>query len=237
MSRFLSPGARIVEVGCGTGWMVTLPLRRRGFDIIGIDIDAESIEYGQRLFTASGLDPTLLSAARIEDLRGPYDAFVISEVLEHLPDVVGEDMLHAARQKLIPGGMLLVTVPNGRGWYELESFLWNRTPLGAVLQKTGIAPLIRRLRQPLASGPTRDRVPSTLSYSPHVQRFSFASIQHRIEAAGFEVIAARGSVLLCGPFTELLLTGSKVAQAINLRLGERFSQYASAFFIAAQRPA
>ena len=37
LSKHLKPGDRIVEVGCGTGYMITLPLLASGYDITGIE--------------------------------------------------------------------------------------------------------------------------------------------------------------------------------------------------------
>ena len=47
----------------------------------------------------------------------------------------------------------------------------------------------------------------TIADSPHLQRFTWTSIHTLLAEFGFEVIEARGAILVCGPFSDLLLTG------------------------------
>ena len=237
MARHLRSTDRVLEVGCGTGWRVTLPLRQWGFDVQGTDVDAASIEYGRGLFARAGQPGDALKSDDLRTLDGGFDAIIVSEVLEHLDDPSIEELLALIRSKLAPGGTLIVTVPNGRGWFELEAFLWWRTGVGKLLTASGLAFAIRRLRAIFVAGPTRNIVPSTLSSTPHVQRFNLRSIQDRLRGAGFEVVDASGSVLFAGPFSDLLFTGSHAAQVLNRRLGVRFPRAAAGFYVAATAPA
>lgn len=43
-------GAKVLELGCGTGWAITLPLLRQGIDVVGVDIDEPSIRMVRRCF-------------------------------------------------------------------------------------------------------------------------------------------------------------------------------------------
>jgi SAM-dependent methyltransferase len=169
----------------------------------------------------------------LDEVAGEFDVIIVSEVLEHLSDDELDLMLAELRAKLKPQGRLLVTVPNGYGWFEAESFLWHKTGLGFLLTYSGVAPLIRRLRIPFASGPTFGKVPSSLSSAPHVQRFTLAGIEKMLAAAGFDVIDSRGSVLACGPVTDTLFTGFAWLMAVNCRLGEFFPKIAAGFYLAA----
>src|SRR5206468_11993291 len=45
----LQPEDRVVEFGCGTGRLITLPLRASGYDIVGVDLDQRSIDHGRGL--------------------------------------------------------------------------------------------------------------------------------------------------------------------------------------------
>ena len=69
--------------------------------MVGIDLDEPSISYGRDLLRRNSLAP---DALRVADL--------------------GLSTLSTIRDRLRPGGRLLVTVPNGYGWFELEARLW-----------------------------------------------------------------------------------------------------------------
>jgi len=114
----------VVELGCGTGYMISLQLAQLGYRVIGVDLDEPSIRYGREQFRQAGQDPSCLRAGDLADIDVTADVIVASEVLEHLHDEELGPTLRTIRAKLKPGGRLLVTVPNGYGWFELESRLW-----------------------------------------------------------------------------------------------------------------
>ena len=54
--KFLNKNQKIVDICCGTGYMVTIPLISEGYDIIGVDLDQKSIDYGKNLLKKNHLD-------------------------------------------------------------------------------------------------------------------------------------------------------------------------------------
>ena len=64
----LDPSRRAVELGCGTGYMLTYPLRVWAYDVVGVDLDVPSIEYGRRILEQAGVDPVALEARDFRDL-------------------------------------------------------------------------------------------------------------------------------------------------------------------------
>jgi hypothetical protein len=56
-----------------------------------------------------------------------------------------------------------------------------------------------------------------------------------LRKSGFEVVSVQGSVLVAGPFSNLLLTGLAAPMALNRFLGERLTPVAAGFFIACRR--
>jgi 2-polyprenyl-3-methyl-5-hydroxy-6-metoxy-1,4-benzoquinol methylase len=222
-----------VELGCGTGYMLTLPLRVWGYDVVGLDLDEESVAYGRQLMRKAGLSEDLVRCEDIADYEGPVTVVIASEVLEHMSDVVLDDVLRTVRAKLGRGGKMLVTIPNGYGWFELESALWFKLGLGRIIELLRLDAIIRLVKRPM-TGDYRDAShPSTLADSPHVQRFTLAGIRRRLEQAGFEVMEARGSALVCGPFSNLLFTGFRRVMALNVALGRRWPALASDFQLVA----
>ena len=138
---------RVVEFGCGTGRLITLPLRAWGFDVTGVDLDGRSIEHGRELLRDAGLDPEALQTADLRELPGPFDAVIASEILEHLDDDELRDSLALIHERLVAGGKLLVTTPNGYSLFELENLLWYRTGVDRLYRRTATGGLARRLRR------------------------------------------------------------------------------------------
>jgi SAM-dependent methyltransferase len=228
---------RAVEFGCGTGRLITLPLRTWGYDVTGFDHDKVSIDYGRRLLAEAGLDEDALQAVDLRDLPGPFDAVIASEILEHLDDGELRESLELIREKLVPGGKLLVTTPNGYSVFELENLLWYRTGVDRLYRRLSSGGLTRRLRRMKAAHAdwSETAEPMTLADSPHKQRFTWRSIHDILARAGFDVVEARGAILFCGPFTDLAFSGLPRVMGLNKRLGQRFPRAASDFYLAAVR--
>jgi SAM-dependent methyltransferase len=233
--EWLRPADRAIEFGCGTGYMLALPLRAAGYDVCGVDLDRESIARGREIMAAAGQPPEVLQAVDLRDVEGPLDVVIASEILEHLGDAALHESLLLIRDRLRPEGLLLVTVPNGYGWFELEALLWQRTPLGRLFRLGPVQGLMYRLRRLLA-GPYEDAAhPSTVADSPHLRRFTLRSLCATLEANGFAVESTRGSVMCCGPFTHAVLTGVSPFMRLNAFLGDRFPALAAGFYVAARR--
>lgn len=231
-------GGRVVEVGCGTGWGVTIPTLLSGASIVGVDLDESSIAYGRQLLLREGADERSLIACDLRDLPEQFDVAIASELLEHLHDHELREMLRTIRSKLKPCGTLLVTVPNGYGWYELEALVWRRTGIGRVIDLLRIKSLLRRLKLLLVSGAPFTVVPTTLSACPHVRRFTLRGLMRHLQREGFEVVETRGSVMFCGPFSDMLFGGARGVQRANVRLGRRYPHSSAGFYVAARaRPA
>jgi SAM-dependent methyltransferase len=227
----VSPGATLIELGCGTGYMISRPLIRLGYDAYGVDLDRKSVEYGQGVLRDEGLDPGRLQAVDIRYLDVEADAVVASEILEHVPDEHIEALFDSIRKRLKPDGQLLVTVPNGRGWFELESFLWFKAKIGELLRRLRVVWFIMGVKRHVLGVETDYPHPSTLADSPHVRFFTFGSVQRLLRQQGFEVTSITGSVLFAGPFSNLLFTGITPAMKLDAALGGWFPRIAAGYYV------
>ena len=91
--------------------------------------------------------------------------------------------LNAIQEKLPNDGRLLVTVPNGYGWFELENFFWNKLRAGQFLEWVGFVELVYQIKKIfLAKKIDHPPHPSTLSESPHIQHFTASTIQKILKA-------------------------------------------------------
>jgi SAM-dependent methyltransferase len=104
VASWIRDGARVLDVGC--------------FDA------ALFAELGPRIATGIGLDPLLtepitserfrLVPGRFPDARldaGPFDVITMLAVLEHVPAAALERWAHACAELLVPGGLVIATMP------------------------------------------------------------------------------------------------------------------------------
>jgi SAM-dependent methyltransferase len=223
-----------VEFGCGTGYMISRPMTMIGYTMIGVDLDRASVEYGNQLFVREGLPGQILQTIDLADLDVSPDAVIASEVLEHIPDKDLPVVVETIHNKLKPEGKLLVTVPNGYGWFELESFLWFKLGMGKILEVLQIVRIVNKLKR-IVFNATDYEYPSTIADSPHMQRFTYDSIQSLLRNHGFEVESITGSVLFAGPFSNLFFTGIRPVMYVNRILGARLPRIAAGFYVSCRK--
>jgi SAM-dependent methyltransferase len=115
IASFLRPGARILELGSGTGQQA-LALSQRGFEIVGIEIP-DSNYNASRVFPIIDYDGRHIPC---EDAS--IDIVFSSNVLEHVPDL---HQLHGEiRRVLKPDGYCIHVLPTHgwRFWTTLSAF-------------------------------------------------------------------------------------------------------------------
>jgi 2-polyprenyl-3-methyl-5-hydroxy-6-metoxy-1,4-benzoquinol methylase len=105
-------GARILELGCGTG-LFTLPLARQGYAVRAVDISGGMLgELRGKLEQEDGLRVTT-ERASVWSFRPesdePFDAVIGIGLLEYLPDP--DEALRRAAAWIRPGGLAVFTAP------------------------------------------------------------------------------------------------------------------------------
>jgi SAM-dependent methyltransferase len=107
------PPARVLDCGCGSGWLTHL-LQRRGYDAVGIDVAAQAIDLARSNPPfRSQADPAfhvLDSEAMAFDAE--FDAVLFYDSLHHSVDE--GRALACAYRALRPGGVCVTSEP-GRG--------------------------------------------------------------------------------------------------------------------------
>lgn len=232
---FLKSGDKTADIGCGTGVMITIPLIEEGLDVIGFDLDSPSIDYGRDILKKNGFAQELLICEDFSKISFCPTKIILSEVLEHLNDDQIEDLLSLIFLKLEPRGLLLVTVPNGYGWFELESFLWYKLKIGKVLSFLKIEEYCIILKNKLLGFNTVSSLPSSLDSSPHIQKFTYFSLSRLLKKHGFKIKEWRGGSLVSGPFSNLFFTGFGPIMKLNMFLGKKLPLIAADFYMAAEK--
>lgn len=137
IDRHAKPGGRVLDVGCGTGFLLER-LAARGFSGLGIDLSPESIAHTRKrlevLGVADRLDARVGSA--YEPPEGPFDLITLTDVLEHLEDP--RACLAALRPQLAPGGLVVINTPNRRSLPGARRWLSEH---GASFIKVSLAPV------------------------------------------------------------------------------------------------
>lgn len=120
----------VLEVGCGEG-AFGASLEARGVAVTGIEPDRRAAALARRRLSRL-LDVTFDKGAGL--LAGEaFDAVVLADVLEHLPDPVGA--LRTVRSLLRPGGEVVFSLPNAQHASVLAGMLqgrWDRALEGVV---------------------------------------------------------------------------------------------------------
>lgn len=117
-----SPGARLLDLGCGTGHHLAWA-RTRGYAVAGTDGSEAMLAEARRLNPGSDLRLARADAVPFEDAS--FEAVLCIEVLRYLPDVA--PCIAEIARVLKPGGVALVTASP---LFNLNGYpLFNRAAL------------------------------------------------------------------------------------------------------------
>jgi 2-polyprenyl-3-methyl-5-hydroxy-6-metoxy-1,4-benzoquinol methylase len=105
------PGARLLEIGCGPGYLLQA-LKERGFRRLeGVDLSPANVTLCRERF---GLEGVVASDAEafLASRRGAFDVVVLKDMLEHVEKSRLSDFVALLASGLASGGRLIVQVPN-----------------------------------------------------------------------------------------------------------------------------
>jgi len=111
LHALMPQGARVLDVGCGTGSVTRVANEGKNNRVLAIEPDGNrsAVARSRGVEVVCGfLDQAFLVQ------NGPFDVIMFSDVLEHLASP--SDMLKLAMSGLKPGGFILASVPNVAHW-------------------------------------------------------------------------------------------------------------------------
>lgn len=107
---YLAPPRRILEVGAATGDFLQLIREAGNPSVTGLEPSAQAVALARERDIA--LLQGTLDEARFP--TGAFDTILLQHVLEHLPEPI--DALRRLAGWLVPGGVLILWLPNGDSW-------------------------------------------------------------------------------------------------------------------------
>lgn len=114
-----SASRRVLDVGCAHGWFLEAAAAAR-YSVLGVEPDAKVFEAtaARGLPVRKGYFPEALQPDE------QFDVIVFNDVFEHIPDV--HSIAAVCHQRLAPGGLLVLNLPNSRGFFYRLSKVFAR---------------------------------------------------------------------------------------------------------------
>lgn len=110
----LRAGARVADLGCGSGVFTEL-LRRRGYSAVGVDISPKLVAVGRTKYP--GLELLEGDAENLPFESGSLDGVLLSGLVHHFPDP--RRLAAEVSRVLKPGGRFVAFDPN-----RANPFMW-----------------------------------------------------------------------------------------------------------------
>lgn len=213
---------RVLDVGCGNGSQLALPLvKTEGYQLTGIDPDRRSIEHAVGLAADEARARFLCKTVGELSEERPFDVVILSEVLEHLERP--EELLAASVRLMDKEGILIVTVPNGYGEFEIDSWVFRKLRLQRVVDA-----LARNKREVLGATDNHE--------SGHVQFFTLARLRRLFRECGLATFREGTASFLAGPIAGHVLARSERFILWNARVTDSLPfRLASGWYFALRR--
>ncbi len=220
-----STGGTVLDVGCGNGIM-SRAIAQHGYQVLGIDISAKAIEKA-RVVDQDNVRFQVMNADELVADGSTYDAVICSEVLEHLSDP--SSLLTTLYSLLTDQGVLIVTVPNGRGPRELLI----TQPMQKLQQSGG--PLLTGVEAAKKAlgydGQTEQSAADDLT---HVQYFTKNSLRRLLNTHLFRMRTFEHANFLADVFPiSLLANRSYWLQAVDCRVADALPHHFTCGFYSA----
>ena len=154
-------GARILEIGCGTG-ASTIPFAEQGSEVTGIDVSEEALAVARDRCRLYGVHAKHIcaNASQISAIAnsGNFDAIIFFAVLEHMTPEERRQSLRLAWDALKPGKLLIIVEAPNRLWYKdihtsfEPFFFWLPDDLALLYSKYTSRPTYNSLFREPADG-------------------------------------------------------------------------------------
>ncbi len=223
---YIPSKGKVLDVGCGNGLM-SMAVGQVGYHTLGVDISEKAIQKANQNNTLSHVNFKVMSANDLVADGFTYDAIICSEVLEHLDDP--SNLLQTLYQLLSDRGVLIITVPNGRGPRELLI-----TKPMQKLQKNGgfLLAAVKAFKKTLGYTGTTEQ--SDADDLTHVQFFTKQSLSNMLDTQNFRMATFGKANFLADVFPfSMLANRSYMLQKLDCRLADTLPHYCTCGFYSA----
>lgn len=227
-----SPGKLIelLDIGCGSGRSVSQFLLADEVHYTGIDLHLASVEYANKHYSNRQSQFLCLNAERLIELNKKFDVIVLSDVLEHVSSPGG--LLTDVAKLLKHDGIVLVSIPNGFGPFEIESCL-SKIPILGEASLKAIDLFIALINKSILKNywvPEDLTVPYNED-SPHIQFFTAGSFRKLISAHHFRITKSYQLSFLCGPYSNYFFGPFSWIKKLNCQIADILPQSFSSAWV------
>ncbi len=115
-------GKRVLELGCGAGWMTRMLVERFGAaTVVATEVDRRQHEKNLRIDDLPGVEFRYGGAEHIDAVDAAFDAAFMFKSLHHVPSALMGQALGEIRRVLKPGGIAYFSEPVY--WGEFNALL------------------------------------------------------------------------------------------------------------------
>lgn len=213
LAESIPKSGSVLDVGCGNG-IISLQLGKEGYAVHGIDMSDKSIGNAKQKNPFTNVTFSVMDAETMRASGQRYDAIVCSEVLEHLnqPGALLKQLLEI----LNDNGILLVTVPNGKG--PRESLVTK--PFLKLRKKNNWAwRSVIQVKKTLGySGTT---IQSDADNLDHIQFFTKTELERLSKDNGFKIERIESSNFIDDIFpVSLIASRSRMLQTLDGKVAD-----------------
>lgn len=179
----LKNGDKILDVGCGNGYYLSL-LNRLGLniDLTGVDNDELALKDAAKFIGDKEVKLILVDAAKLPFSNNSFDKIVMSEVIEHVVDE--ETVLKEINRVLKKGGILTLTTCNIDYPFFWDPISWILQHLFGTHIKSGFWAGI---------------------WNQHTRMYKKEKVESLLKQAGFKVESLETLTSWCLPFNHYIV--------------------------------